>query len=323
MMKTMLATRPLGASDLHITAVGFGAWAVGGGDWKFGWGDQNDDASVAAIHRAVGLGVNWIDTAHAYGAGYSESVVGRAIAGLPASDRPYVFTKCAQLADKNGDTVISLDPASLREECEGSLKRLGVEAIDLYQIHWPTDEIADIDAGWATLADLQREGKVRYIGVSNFNVEELERARAIAPITSLQPPYNPIRREIETDVLPYCEEHGIGVIVYSPMASGMLTGAMTKERAARLPANDWRSRNPAFAEPALSRNLALVETLKRVGAPHGRSPGEVAIAWTLRDPAVTAAIVGARDARQVDGWINAASFRLTPAEIAEIAAALP
>jgi aryl-alcohol dehydrogenase-like predicted oxidoreductase len=318
MMKTMLATRQLGASDLRITAVGFGAWAIGGGEWKFGWGDQNDDASVAAIHRAVELGVNWIDTAHAYGAGYSESVVARALAGIPKSERPYVFTKCAQLADKNGDTVISLDPQSLRDECEGSLKRLGVEAIDLYQIHWPTDDVADIDAGWATLAELQREGKVRYIGVSNFNVEELERAAKIAPITSLQPPYNPIRRDIEADVLPYCKAHNIGVIVYSPMASGLLTGAMTKERATKLPANDWRSRNPAFQEPALSRNLALAETLKAIGDRHGRSAAEVAIAWTLRDPVVTGAIVGARDAHQVEGWINAASFRLTPDEIPEI-----
>jgi aryl-alcohol dehydrogenase-like predicted oxidoreductase len=227
------------------------------------------------------------------------------------------------LADENGDTVISLDPASLRNECEGSLKRLGVEAIDLYQIHWPTDAIEDIDAGWSTLADLQREGKVRYIGVSNFDTAELERARKIAPITSLQPPYNPIRRDIESDVLPYCAEHGIGVIVYSPMASGMLTGAMTKERAAQLPANDWRSRNAAFQEPALSRNLALVDTLRAIGQRHGRSPGEVAIAWTLRNPVVTGAIVGARDAAQVGGWIGAAAFRLTSAEIAEIGAALP
>jgi aryl-alcohol dehydrogenase-like predicted oxidoreductase len=323
MMNTMLATRQLGASDLQITAVGFGAWAIGGGEWKFGWGDQNDDASIAAIHRAVDLGVNWIDTAHAYGAGYSESVVARALAGIPKSERPYVFTKCAQLADKNGDTVISLDPQSLRDECEGSLQRLGVEAIDLYQIHWPTDTIEDIDAGWATLADLQREGKVRYLGVSNFDVDELERARKIAPITSLQPPYNPIRRDVETSVLPYCAEHGIGVIVYSPMASGMLTGAMTKERAAHLPANDWRSRNPAFQEPALSRNLALVDTLREIGERHGRSPGEVAIAWTLREPVVTGAIVGARDAAQVDGWINAATFRLTLDEITAIGSALP
>jgi len=323
MMKTMLATRRLGASDLMITAVGFGAWAIGGGEWKFGWGDQSDDASIAAIHRALDLGVNWIDTAHAYGAGYSESVVAKALASVPKSERPYVFTKCAQLADANGDTVISLDPASLREECEGSLKRLGVEAIDLYQIHWPTDTIDDIDAGWSTLADLVREGKVRYIGVSNFDVAELERARKIAPITSLQPPYNPIQRDIESEILPYCDQHGIGVIVYSPMASGMLTGAMTKERAAQLPANDWRSRNARFQEPALSRNLALVDTLRRVGDRHGRSPGEVAIAWTLRNPVVTGAIVGARDAGQVDGWIGAASFRLSDSEIAEIAASLP
>jgi aryl-alcohol dehydrogenase-like predicted oxidoreductase len=323
MMKTLLETRRLGASDLHITAVGFGAWAIGGGEWKFGWGDQNDDDSIAAIRRAVERGVNWIDTAHAYGAGYSESVVKLALDGIPKSERPYVFTKCAQLADKNGDTVISLDPKSLRDECEGSLQRLGVDAIDLYQIHWPTDEIADIDAGWSTLADLQREGKVRYIGVSNFDVAELERARKIAPITSLQPPYNPIRRDIEAEILPYCKANDIGVIVYSPMASGLLTGAMTKERAAALPANDWRGRNAAFQEPALSRNLALVEILKTIGARHDRSPGEVAIAWTLRDSVVTGAIVGARDSQQVDGWIGAASLRLSDAEISEIAAALP
>jgi aryl-alcohol dehydrogenase-like predicted oxidoreductase len=322
-MKTMLATRQLGNSELQITAVGFGAWAVGGGNWQFGWGDQSDDASIAAIRRAVDLGVNWIDTAHAYGAGYSETIVGRALAEIPKSRHPYVFTKCAQLADASGNKYISLEPASLREECEGSLKRLGVEAIDLYQIHWPTGNIADIDAGWGTLADLQREGKVRYIGVSNFNVEQLERAGAIAPVTSLQPPYNPIAREIESAQLPYCRDHGIGVIVYSPMASGLLTGAMTPERAAQLPANDWRSRSDAFKEPALARNLALVETLRTIGGRHGRSPGETAIAWTLRDPVVTGAIVGARDAAQVDGWINAARFRLTPGEIAEVAAALP
>ncbi len=319
----MLATRQLGNSELQITAVGFGAWAVGGGNWQFGWGDQSDDASIAAIRRAVDLGVNWIDTAHAYGAGYSETIVGRALAEIPKSRHPYVFTKCAQLADASGNKYISLEPASLREECEGSLKRLGVEAIDLYQIHWPTGNIADIDAGWGTLADLQREGKVRYIGVSNFNVEQLERAGAIAPVTSLQPPYNPIAREIESAQLPYCRDHGIGVIVYSPMASGLLTGAMTPERAAQLPANDWRSRSDAFKEPALARNLALVETLRTIGGRHGRSPGETAIAWTLRDPVVTGAIVGARDAAQVDGWINAARFRLTPGEIAEVAAALP
>lgn len=319
----MLATRQLGASDLHITAVGFGAWAIGGGNWKFGWGDQDDDASIAAIRRAIDVGVNWIDTAHAYGDGHSELVVARALAGIPSSERPYVFTKCALVPGPDGNMIESLDPVSLRSECEGSLKRLGVETIDLYQIHWPTDEIADIDAGWATLADLQTEGKVRYIGVSNFTVAELERARAIAPITSLQPPYNPIRRDIEAELLPYCRTNGIGVIVYSPMASGLLTGAMTKERAAALPANDWRSRNRAFAEPALSRNLALVDTLREIGSRHGRSPGETAIAWTLRDPVVTGAIVGARDARQVDGWIGAASFRLSDGEIAEIEAALP
>jgi aryl-alcohol dehydrogenase-like predicted oxidoreductase len=314
-------TRTLGNSDLDITPLGFGAWAAGGADWRFGWGPQDDADSIAAIRRALEHGVNWIDTAAAYGLGHSEEVVAQALADLPAADRPYVFTKCALVEDGAGGMRESLEPASLRRECEASLRRLRVEAIDLYQIHWPTDEIVDIDAGWATLADLQREGKVRWIGVSNFSVEELERARAIAPVTSLQPPYSAIRRSAEKELFPYCAANGIGTIVYSPMASGLLTGTMTKERAAALPDNDWRSRSADFQEPRLSRHLALVEVLRAIGARSGHSAGEVAIAWTLANGAVTGAIVGARSAAQVDGWIGAASVKLTPDDLAAIAAA--
>jgi len=314
-------TRILGNSDLAITPLGFGAWAAGGANWRFGWGPQDDADSIAAIHRAIERGVNWIDTAAAYGLGHSEEVVAKALADVPAAERPYVFTKCALIADGTGGMTESLAPDSLRRECEASLKRLGVEAIDLYQIHWPTDDIVDIDAGWATLTDLQREGKVRWIGVSNFSVEELERARAIAPVTSLQPPYSAIRRGIEKELLPYCKAHGIGTIVYSPMASGLLTGTMTKERAAALPENDWRSRSADFQEPRLARNLAVVEILREIGACSGHSPAEVAIAWTLANDAVTGAIVGARTAAQVDGWIGAIDVALEPADLAAIAAA--
>lgn len=316
-------TRQLGTTDLAITPVGFGAWAAGGPDWRFGWGPQDDEQSVAAIRRALERGVNWIDTAAAYGLGHSEEVVARALDGIPARERPYVFTKCALVEDGQGGMTESLDPVSLRRECVASLKRLRVETIDLYQIHWPTDDIDDIAAGWATLADLQREGKVRWIGVSNFSVAEMERARAIESIASLQPPYSPLRRGIEDGVLPYCREHGIGVIVYSPMQSGLLSGTMTKERAAALPASDWRSRAPEFHEPKLSANLELVERLRAIGARHGASPGEVAIAWTLRDPVVTGAIVGARSPAQVDGWIGAAALKLSEEELAEIEAAIP
>lgn len=310
--------RTLGNSDLAITQLGFGAWAIGGADWKFGWGAQDDADSVAAIRRALDRGINWIDTAAAYGFGHSEEVVARALDGIPASRRPYLFTKCALISDGAGGTTESLDPASLRSECEASLRRLKVDTIDLYQVHWPTDNIDDIDAGWATLADLKREGKVRWIGVSNFNVEEMERAERIAPITSLQPPYSLVRREIEPEILPYAGAHNIGVIVYAPMQSGLLTGTMTRERAAALPENDWRSRNPEFREPKLTANLALVDRLRAVGGRHGASPGEVAIAWTLRTPVVTGAIVGARTPDQVDGWIRAADLHLSADEIAEI-----
>lgn len=315
--------RMLGNSDLSITRLGFGAWAIGGADWKFGWGPQDDAESIAAIRRALHRGINWIDTAAAYGLGHSEEVVARALSGIRPGERPYVFTKCALIPDGAGGMIESLVPASLRRECEASLRRLQVEAIDLYQVHWPTNRIEDIDAGWATLADLKREGKVRWIGVSNFNVAELERAQAIAPVTSLQPPYSLLRREIETKTLPYLRAHHIGAIVYSPMQSGLLTGSMTRERAAALPESDWRSRNPEFQEPKLSANLRLVERLRAVGARHGASPGEVAIAWTLRDEVVTGAIVGARTPDQVDGWIGAADLHLSADEFAEIADGVP
>jgi aryl-alcohol dehydrogenase-like predicted oxidoreductase len=308
-----LSTRRLGASDLQITSVGFGAWAIGGDDWKFGWGPQDDAESVAAIHRALELGINWIDTAAAYGFGHSEEIVARALAGM--SEKPYVFTKCGLVPTGDGGAREDISRASIVAECEASLRRLQVETIDLYQIHWPTDEIADIDEGWAAMAELQKAGKVRYIGVSNFNVAEMERARAIAPITSLQPPYSLVKRDIEPEILPYCRAHDIGVIVYAPMQSGLLTGAMTAERAAALPPTDWRSRNEQFKEPKLSQNLALVERLRAVAAAHGLEPGEAAIAWTLRDPVVTGAIVGARSAKQIEGTARAASFRLSAREI--------
>jgi aryl-alcohol dehydrogenase-like predicted oxidoreductase len=302
---------------LEITPIGFGAWAIGGGDWQFGWGAQDDRASIAAIHRALELGVNWIDTAAVYGLGHSEKVVAQAL-GEWSGAKPYVFTKCGMIWDAQREVDYSLRAASIRRECEASLRRLGVDAIDLYQIHWPADELDETKEGWATLAELKREGKIRWGGVSNFSVEELDAAQTIAPVTSLQPPYSLIRRDVESAQLPWCEAHGVGAIVYSPMASGLLTGAMTPERVAQLPKDDWRRNNPEFKEPKLTENLALVERLRAVGQRHGHSPGEIAIAWTLRHPAVTGAIVGARNARQVDGIIAAADFRLSAAEAAEI-----
>ena len=309
-------TRKLGNSDLMITPIGFGAWAVGG-QWQFGWGEQSDHDSIAAIHRALELGMNWIDTAAVYGLGHSEEVVARALRDW-AGKRPYVFTKCGMVWNEKNEVGYSLRAVSIRRECEASLRRLSVDTIDLYQIHWPADDLAETLEGWTTMAELQKEGKVRWIGVSNFSVHELQKASEIAPVTSVQPPYSLIRREIEKDLLPFCQRENIGVIVYSPMASGLLTGAMTRERVANLPADDWRTGNREFQEPNLSQNLALVERLRTIGARRGKSPGEVAIAWTLRHPAVTGAIVGARSAKQVDGIIGAATFRLTPDEIQEI-----
>lgn len=305
-----------GRTDLRITRLGFGAWAVGGGDWKFGWGPQDDAESIAAIRRAIDGGINWIDTAAVYGFGHSEEVVAKALDGM--GDRPYVFTKCGQVEAGDGTARDDISRASIVAECEASLRRLRVEAIDLYQIHWPTDEIAEIDEGWAAMAELRKAGKVRHIGVSNFNVEELERAEKIHPVETLQPPYSLVKRDVEAAILPYCGEHDLGVIVYAPMQSGLLTGSMTRERARDLPDNDWRKNNDEFREPKLSENLELVERLRAVGARHGRSPGETAIAWTLHNPYVTAAIVGGRSAKQVEGTLGAASFRLDDADVAEI-----
>jgi aryl-alcohol dehydrogenase-like predicted oxidoreductase len=312
-----MQTRKLGNSDLYITPVGFGAWAIGGSGWEYAWGPQDDIDSIAAIHRALELGVNWIDTAAVYGMGHSEEVVARAL-GAWSGPRPYVFTKCGLRWDERRQVYNVLKADSIRRECEDSLRRLDVEVIDLYQIHWPTGSATETHEGWDTMAQLQREGKVRWIGVSNFDVEQMQRAQAITPITSLQPPYSLIRRDIEAEILPFCQREGMGVIVYSPMASGLLTGAMTRERAANLATDDWRRRDPEFNEPKLSQNLALVERLRAVGARHGRSPGEVAIAWTLRHPAVTGAIVGARSAKQVEGVMGAGDFRLSQEELAAI-----
>ena len=312
--KIEMKTKKLGNSDLSITPVGFGAWAIGGSGWEFGWGEQDDKQSVDAIHHALELGVNWIDTAAVYGMGHSEEVVAKALRTWPGR-RPYVFTKCGLRWDEQGYVHRDLSANSIRQECEDSLHRLNVDVIDLYQIHWPTDHLEE---GWSAMAQLQKEGKVRRIGGSNFSVEELRRAQKIAPVTSLQPPYSLVRREVESEILPYCRSNGIGVIVYSPMASGLLTGAMTRERAAHLPASDWRSRDIEFKEPRLSRNLALVERLREVGERVQRPPGQVAIAWVLRNSAVTGAIVGARNAKQVEGNVNAATLRLTNKEINEI-----
>jgi aryl-alcohol dehydrogenase-like predicted oxidoreductase len=302
---------------MFITPVGFGAWAIGGSGWQFGWGAQDDKQSIAAIHRALELGVNWIDTAAVYGLGHSEEVVARALAAW-SGPRPYVFTKCGLRTDDRGKVVEVLKADSIRRECEASLRRLRVEAIDLYQIHWPVDDTAELEEGWTAMAQLQQEGKVRWIGVSNFNVEEMERAQAIAPITSLQPPYSLIRRDVEEEILPFCEREDIGVIVYSPMASGLLTGAMTPRRIAQLPADDWRKRSPDFNEPRLSAHLELVERLRAVGQRRGYAPGAVAVAWTLRHSAVTAAIVGARKPEQVDDTVAAAGLHLTRPELSEI-----
>jgi aryl-alcohol dehydrogenase-like predicted oxidoreductase len=307
--------RKLGASDLEITPIGVGAWAMGGGGWQFAWGAQDDRESVDAIHHALDQGINWIDTAAIYGLGHSEEVVGQAIAGRP--DKPLVFTKCGVVWNERRENVRTIEPESIRQEVERSLRRLKVDAIDLYQIHWP-DPDRLVEAAWTLMAKLQQEGKVRHIGVSNFNVGQMRRAQAIAPITSLQPPYSIISPEIENEILPFAQANNIGVIVYSPMKSGLLAGAMTRQRIAAMPADDFRQRSPNFKEPLLTRNLEIAELLRSIGQRHGRTAGEVAIAWTLRHPAVTGAIVGMRSAKQVDGVIGAAEFRLSPNELAEI-----
>jgi len=313
-----METRRLGNSDLQITRVGYGAWAVGGGGWQFGWGPQDDDDSVAAIHRSLELGVNWIDTAAVYGLGHSEEVVARALRDWKGPC-PLVFTKCAMRWDKDGRVTKVHSAESIRQECEDSLRRLHVDVIDLYQIHWPPEDNGPgVEESWRTMAALQKEGKVRWIGVSNYDVPQLQRCEKIAPVTSLQPPYSLIRRQIENEILPHCERRGIGVIAYSPMASGLLTGAMTRERIAKFPEDDWRKNSSEFREPKLSKNLELVERLKKVAARYKATPGAIAIAWTLRLPAVTGAIVGARNAKQAEEVMRAGAIKLSPQDIAEI-----
>jgi len=312
-----MRTATLGRTGLEITRVGFGAWAIGGGNWDWGWGDQDDEESVAAIQRALELGVNWIDTAAQYGLGHSEEVVARALEGV--EPRPYVFTKGGQPEGPDRTSYQTLKRDSLLRECEGSLRRLGVDAIDLYQIHWPIPD-EEVEEGWSALAELKEQGLVRHIGVSNFSVAQLERAEAIAPVETLQPPYSLIDRDVEPDVLPWCEEHDVGVIVYSPMASGMLTGRMTRERIEGLPADDWRSKSDTFREPQLSRNLELVERLQRVAERHGVEPGAVAVAWTLRNPAVDGAITGFRRPDQVDPIVAAADLELSDGDVRELEA---
>lgn len=311
--------RTLGNSDLKITPLGVGSWAIGGGGWKFGWGPQDDRDSIAAIRAALDAGINWIDTAAVYGLGHSEEVVARALEGV--SSRPYIFTKCERVWDEKGEISGSLKRDSIRREVEASLLRLHVDAIDLYQVHWPEPD-RDIEEGWTAMAELKAEGKVRHIGVSNFNVEHMRRAQTIAPVTSLQPPYSILSRDIEESILPFCAENNIGVIVYSPMKSGLLSGAMTRERIAAMPPDDFRRRTPNFQEPKLTRNLELVELLRAIGKRHGRTPGEVAIAWTLRHPSVTGAIAGLRSPAQLEGVVGAAEFRLSPEEQSEIEAFL-
>jgi len=311
--------RQLGNSGLYITPVGIGAWAIGGGGWNGSMGPQNENDSIPAIHAAIDYGLNWIDTAALYGLGHSEEVVARALEGC--TPKPYVFTKCERVWDANGTIGACLKAQSIRRECEDSLRRLRTDVIDLYQIHWPEPD-EDIEEGWTELARLRTEGKIRYIGVSNFSVSQMLRAQTIAPITSLQPPYSIVTREIEKEILPFTSHNNIGVIVYSPMSAGLLTGAMTRERVANFTAEDWRRNLPNFQEPLLSRNLELVERLREIGNRHGRTPGEVAIAWTLNNPAVTGAIVGFRSVKQVSGIIGAAQFRLLPSDMSEIDDAL-
>jgi aryl-alcohol dehydrogenase-like predicted oxidoreductase len=312
-----MQTKQLGKSDLHLTPLGIGAWAMGGNGWAFGWGAQDDEDSIAAIRTALDRGLNWIDTAAVYGLGHSEEVVAKALEGV--ANKPYVFTKCERTWNSNREIVKCLKRESILKEVEDSLRRLKVDVIDLYQIHWPEPD-EDVEEGWSTLAELKEQGKVRYIGVSNFNVAQLKRAQSIAPITSLQPPYSLVSPEVGEEILPYCLAQDIGVIVYAPMKSGLLTGKMTRERVAALPEDDFRKRALNFQEPYLTKNLALVDLLRKIGDEHGRTPGEVAIAWTLNNPAVTAAIVGMRNAGQVDGVIGAATFRLSAEEIAELEA---
>jgi len=310
-----MQTNQLGNSDMQITRLGVGTWAIGGLGYQYSWGPQEDRDSIEAIHRALDFGINWIDTAPGYGKGHSEEIVAKAVKGWSGS-KPYIFTKCGLRWDEQGNISKDLSAKSIQQECEDSLRRLQVQAIDLMQIHWPTDDMADIDEAWGTLTRLQNEGKIRWLGVSNFDVKQMQRAQAIAPLTSLQPPYSLIRREVEAKILPHCIQEKIGVIVYSPMYCGLLTGAMTRERIQNLPDSDWRKRDVDFTEPNLSKNLALVERLRALGTKYGRSAGEVAIAWTLNHPAVTAAIVGVRSAKQAEQVMFAGDLQFAREDLA-------
>jgi len=320
-----LPRRRLGTNGPEITTVGFGAWAVGGGGWSFAWGSQDDADSIAAIRHAVSLGVSWIDTAAVYGLGHSEEVVGRAIADIPGSERPLVFTKCGlrwNPADPMEVSARDSTPARIREECEASLRRLGVEAIDLYQFHWPDQSGTPLADSWGEMMKLQDQGKLRYIGVSNYTTSLLEGCATLRHVQSLQPLFSLVRRDMAASELPWCREHGTGVIVYSPMQSGLLTDAFSAERVAAMPADDWRRRAPYFQEPNLGRNLALRDALSPIAQKHGVDVGAVAIAWTLAWPGVTGAIVGARRPEQVDGWIRGAALALDASDLAEIARAI-
>jgi len=316
-MQELLSTTELGSTGMEITRVGFGAWAIGGGGFEWSWGSQEDEDSIAAIHRALELGVNWIDTAAQYGFGHSEAIVGRAIASL--AERPYIFTKGGQPKGPGGATLHDLTRDGLRRELEESLVRLGLEAVDLHQIHWPIPD-EQIEEGWAALAEFRDEGLTRHIGVSNFSVEQLRRVQGTAPVETLQPPYSLIAREAEEEILPFAEREGIGVIVYSPMGSGLLSGSMSRERIDALPDDDWRRRSPEFREPRLSEHLKLVERVEAVAERHSVTPGAVAVAWTLRNPAVDGAIVGFRRPDQVDPIVVAANLELSGEDVAEIEA---
>ena len=323
-MKPLLKRR-LGTSGLQITQVGFGAWAIGGGGWAYSWGSQDDADSIAAIRHAVSRGINWVDTAAIYGLGHSEQVVGRALREIPATERPYVFTKGGMVPDPVrplDEPLRTLCPESIRKEVEGSLRRLGVERIDLYQFHWPDAGGTPVEDSWGEMSRLIEEGKVRAGGVSNFDVGLLDRAERIRHVDSLQPPFSLIRRQSAADVIPWSAAHGTGVIVYSPMQSGILTDDFSRERVERMGADDWRRRNPEFREPLLGRNLMLRDALRPIAARHDVSVAAVAVAWTLSWPGVSGAIVGARSPRQVDGWIRAGNLTLEPQDLSEIANAL-
>ncbi|MGA9775027.1 MAG: aldo/keto reductase [Candidatus Dormiibacterota bacterium] len=317
--------RKLGISDLEITPVGLGAWAIGGGGWAYGWGPQDEASSLAAIRHAVEVGVNWIDTAAIYGLGRSEEVVGRALKTLPEADRPLVFTKGGMIADPQRpylEPERNLRPESIRVEVEASLRRLGVERIDLYQLHWPDQLGTPIEESWGEMARLVEEGKIRAAGVSNFDIGLLERAERVRHVDSLQPPFSLLLRDAGGDVIPWAAAHGTGVIVYSPMQSGLLTDAFSARRVAAMAEDDWRRRSEFFQEPGLSRNLRLRDALRPIAARHGVTVAAVAVAWTLAWNGVTGAIVGARDPGQVDGWAVAGRLRLEPQDLLEIAGAV-